>query len=357
MTKKDPSVIFNLRKCLPWVMTKVTISIKKIAELAGVSYPTVSRALRNEGRIGEETRKRIVTIAREHGYTPNLTARGLVSKRSGALGLVFTRFSDPFHSDIAQKVEIEANRRGYSLFIASNETQDKERELEIVRSFQGRNVEGIIVSSGREGPRYSQLFRETNIPIVTVNSHAADHIGHSVCHDDYGGGCAIVQHLIKKGYQNIIYLGNGSADKAQSDRLRAWHDVLKKNSFVPAIHIDSPEGRVQDGAAATEQLLSQHSAQLRNMRSASWCFNDAMALGALSVLHRHGFAIPTDIGVAGFDDIDSSAFAIPALTTWHQPRQEMASVAAQMLFGLIEASDSPPADFVMPGWLVVRHST
>lgn len=338
-------------------MPKSNISIKKIAELAGVSYPTVSRALRSEGRISEETRKRIVTIAREHGYTPNLTARGLVSKRSGALGLVVTRFSDPFHSDVAQKVEIEANRRGYSLFIASNETQDTDRELEIVRSFQGRNVEGIIVSSGREGPRYMQLFRETNIPIVTVNSHAADNSGHSVCHDDYGGGCAIVQHLIKRGYQNIVYLGNASAGKAQTDRQQAWRDTLKQHLLVPSIQIDSPEGRVQDGAAATEQLLSQHNQKLRHQRSAIWCFNDAMAFGALAVLHRHGFVIPTDIGVAGFDDIEAAAFAIPALTTWHQPRQEMGAAAVQMLFNLIENPDAPPANAIMPGWLVVRHST
>jgi DNA-binding LacI/PurR family transcriptional regulator len=338
-------------------MQKPKISIKQIAELANVSYPTVSRALRGEGRIGENTRKRILEIAQNHGYTPNLTARGLVSKRSGALGLVVTRFSDPFHSDIAEKIEIEANRKGYSLFIASNESLDRERELEIVRSFQGRNVEGIVVSSGREGARYLQLFRETNIPIVTINSHAEDGMAHSVCHDDFGGGCAIVQYLVKQGYEQVVYLGNSGAGKAQIDRLNAWRTILQKHGLSVGLNVNSPEGKIQNGASATEQLINQFGSKLRERRSAIWCFNDAMAWGALAVLHRHGFNVPNDIGVAGFDDIDTSAFAIPALTTWHQPRQEMASIAAQMIFAMIAQPEYPPTDLVMSGWLVPRHST
>jgi DNA-binding LacI/PurR family transcriptional regulator len=338
-------------------MTSRQVSIKHIAELAGVSYPTVSRALRGQGRMSDATRQRIIAIAREHGYSPSLAARSLVSRRSYAFGLVVTNLADPFHGAVVQGVEQAANRHGYGILLAGTST-DPEHEIEIVRSFHGHRVDGIIVSSGSVGDRYADLFRETGVPIVLVNSHAEQRNVHSVCHDDYDGARAILRHLLERGHRHIAYLGNASAGKVQADRLRAWHDTAAEYN-LPAAPVDHGEsGNSADGARATERLLDEHAEILREHHSAIWCFNDAMAIGAISVLRRRGLGIPGQIAVAGFDDIEAAEYTSPPLTTWRQPRHDLGRAAAHMLLDLISGNgDGASCAMVLRGELIAREST
>jgi DNA-binding LacI/PurR family transcriptional regulator len=313
------------------------ISIKQIAELAGVNYATVSRALRGQGRMSQNTRDRIVQIAREQGYTPSLIARTLVSRRSFAIGLVVTAISDPFNSAIAQGIESEAQTRGYGVLISSAPPYDGEREIEIVKSFQGHQVDGIIVASGRAGNRYASLFKETRVPIVLINSHAAGINVHSISHNDYGGGRVLLKHLIEKGYQQIAYVGNDSAGKVQEARTKAWRDTIQLHDMPSDLNVNRKDSRYIDGAECAEQLLSEHGERIRAKRTAIWCFNDRMAVGAMSVIQERGIRVPDEIGIAGFDDLEVAPYITPKLTTWHQPRMEMGQRAGQMLFDLIEA--------------------
>ncbi|RME61434.1 MAG: LacI family transcriptional regulator, partial [Caldilineae bacterium] len=179
-------------------MARKRVSIKDIAAAAGVSHPTVSRALRGQGRMSEETRARILALAQEMGYTPNLVARGLVTQRTNSIGLVVTYIEDPFHSEIIRGVERIVQENGYSLFLAST-TADPEQELQVVRSFQGRNVDGIIVSASLVGDRYADILEELGIPIVLINCHAEGSNLYTVMHDDYAGAQQVVQHLIDTG--------------------------------------------------------------------------------------------------------------------------------------------------------------
>lgn len=327
-----------LRKRLRYFVAMAQqISIKQIAELAGVNYATVSRALRGQGRMSQNTRDRIVQIAREQGYTPSLIARTLVSRRSFAIGLVVTAISDPFNSAIAQGIEAEAQIRGYGVLIASAPPYDAAREIEIVKSFQGHQVDGIIVASSRAGNRYTSLFKETHVPIVLINSHADGMNVHSISHNDYGGGRVLLEHLIEKGYQQIAYVGNDSAGKVQQDRTKAWRDTIQLHGMPSDLNVNRKDSRYIDGAQCAEQLLSEHGERIRAKRTAIWCFNDRMAVGAMSVIQERGIRVPDEIGIAGFDDLEVALYITPKLTTWHQPRLEMGQRAAHMLFELIEA--------------------
>ena len=125
-------------------MTKKRVSIKDIADLAGVTHPTVSRALRGEGRMSDETRARILAIAQEVGYTPSMIARGLVTRRRYTIGMVVSNLADPFRSETTQGAEDTARQHGYSIILAIAGV-NPERELEVVRNFQSRQVDGIIV--------------------------------------------------------------------------------------------------------------------------------------------------------------------------------------------------------------------
>lgn len=338
-------------------MKRRRVSIKDIALAAGVSHPTVSRALRNQGRMSEATRTRIVALAEEMGYTPSLVARGLVTRRSHTVGFVVANFADPFHGSVAEGIEEEAARHGYDMFIASTAV-DPERELQTVRSFQGRQVDAILISSSRVGSRYAELLSEMDIPIVLINNHADGEALHAVNHDDYGGSRALMAHLLARGCRRIGYLGNGRAGRANSERHRGWADALAEAGLPAAVAALGPNGRSPGGVEGTLALLAEAEACWGGPPDAILCYNDTMAMGALSSLRRKGLRTPEDVAVTGFDDIDAAAYTHPALTTWRQPRREMGVEAMRMVLDLLEPNrrSAVPAVKEMTGSLVVRES-
>lgn len=345
-------------------MLKKRISIKDLAERAGVSVPTVSRALHGRGRVSVHTRQQILQLAAELGYTPSLMARGLVTQRSFCVGLVVTTLADPFHSEIAQGVEEEARRHGYSLFLAttqidpSQEQVSPEHELTVVRNFQGRQVDGIIVCSSRAGNRYADLRQETGIPIVLINTHVAGQNMHTIQHDDYGGGCQLMQHLIQQNYRRIAYLGNERGMLTDHSRQQAWVDTMTAAGLTPQLSVTALNGRFHGGVIGIEELLAQSAQLWGSPPEAVFCYNDTMAIGAMAVLRRHGLRIPEDVAIVGFDDIEVAAFVQPPLTTLRQPRCEMGVEAMRLLQTLIEQSPPlpNPQAIVMPGELVIRSS-
>ncbi len=337
---------------------KKRVSIKDIAIAAGVSHPTVSRALRGEGRMSDETRARIGALAREMGYTPSMIGRGLVTQRSSSIGLVVTNLADPFHSEIAQGIEEEALFNRYSIFLAST-TVDPAREMEVVRSFQARQVDGIIVSSSRVGNRYAGTLQETGIPIVLINTHAEGDNMHTVFHDDREGARELTRHLLSAGHRRIAFLGNQRAGKAQSDRLLGWREVMDEANLDSSMVALGPNGRLQGGTVAARQLLTLSSDGGGGLPDAVCCYNDTMAMGAASVFRRAGISIPSDLAITGFDDIDVAEYFEPPLTTWHQPRREMGVAAMRMMLQLLKDKTEERIERreqVMHGTLIVRQS-
>lgn len=343
-------------------MAKKRVSIKDIADAAGVSHPTVSRALRGTGRMRATTRTRIVALAQEMGYTPSLIGRGLVTQRSMSIGLVVANFADPFHGEVAQGIEEEARRHGYSIFLAST-TVDPERELAVVRGFQGRQVDGIIVSSSRVGNQYADLLQETGIPIVLINAHAEGNGIHVVFHDDRQGAREITKHLVARGYRRIAFLGNGRGGKVQAERQAGWQEALREAGLEPFAVILASNGRFHGGREAAETLLASRGEGA--LPDALVCYNDTMAVGAASVLHAAGLLIPGDVALTGFDGIDVTEYVDPPLTTWRQPRQAMGATAMRVMLALLDETNHANAgggasnhrQVVMQGELVVRRST
>lgn len=339
-------------------MPNKRVSIKDIARVAGVSHPTVSRALRGQGRMSDVTRERIIAIAQEMGYTPSLVARGLVTQRSHLIGLIVTQFSDPFNTEVAEGIEDEALRHGYTLFLASTRGVDPEREVQVVREMQGRQVDGIIVSSSRVGSRYADLLDEIGIPIVLINNHAGGANVHGIYHDDYHGARQMVDHLLAQGRQHIAFLGNGRAGRAQSERQRGWSDaMLTAGSLIDVIAFGS-NGRMAGGAEGAQKLLALADLRWSHAPDAICCYNDAMAIGAMKVLRRQGLRIPEDVAITGFDDIEMAAYVCPPLTTFHQPRYEMGVESMKIMLQALEGGhkSEQPVNIVMHGELVARES-
>jgi DNA-binding LacI/PurR family transcriptional regulator len=343
-------------------LNRKRVSIKDIAVLAGVSHPTVSRALRGEGRISDETRSRIISIAQEVGYMPNLVARGLVMQRTNSIGLVVTNIGDPFHSEIIRGVESVAWANEYSLFLGST-TADPEQEVRVVHSFRGRSVDGIIIASSEVGAQYAELFDEgfrMDVPIVLSSSHAEGNSLHSVTHDDYAGACQVMAHLLEQGYRRIAYVGHRFGGRVNAERRRAWEDTLQNSGLAPSLAVNSAETTLDHGVASVDPLLRRADEVWGSMPDAVFCYNDLLAIGLISGLRARNLSVPENIAVAGFDGLDVAAHIEPPLTTMSQPRYEMGRRATEILMELLKSNDhtsKPPQEISLLGELLVRRST
>ncbi len=157
------------------------VSIKDIARIAGVSHSTVSRALRNSPLIPSKTTLRIQKIAHDARYIASAIARGLVTRKTHALGVIVTSIANPFNGEVVAGIEDVANELGYSVILATSQA-DPEREMSVVRSFRERRVDGVLVASSRVGALYIPLLDELQIPVVLINNQHPSRFLHSSQH-------------------------------------------------------------------------------------------------------------------------------------------------------------------------------
>lgn len=326
------------------------VSIKDIARAAGVSHTTVSRALRDSPEISAEMKARIRQIAEEMGYRPSAVARSLVTRRTRVLGVVVTRLSDPFHTEVVQGIEMVAQEHGYSiLFSLSHEDSEKERA--IVEMMAQRQVEGIIVAASRVGDRYLDVLEELRIPIVLINSHHTGERVYSIAMDDHHGGLIATRYLTRLGHRRIGYISSVRGGETSRQRMAGYRQALKEVGLSFDHHLTAKgNGRVEGGVSAMQQLLA-----LDPPPTAVFCYNDLTAIGALKAILQAGLRVPEDISLVGFDGLVEATYVNPPLTTVEQPRLQMGRLAAQMSIGLL-SDQSQPTRLILQGTLIERSS-
>jgi DNA-binding LacI/PurR family transcriptional regulator len=329
-------------------------SIKDIARLARVSHPTVSRALQNSPLVSPKTAEKIRRIARESGYKPSAVARGLVTRRTRTIGLVVTTVSDPFTSEVATGIEQTANDHGYCVFLADSNA-DPEREKKVVQSFAEQRVDGIIVTSSRVGALHMPLLAEMRVPIVLVNDQHEDQPGvavHSVMIMNEEGTFALTNHLLNLGHRRIAYIGDQYGYQSDVERHAGYAKALDEAKITLREDFSvRGDGKAEAAVRATNGLLS-----LSQPPTAIVCYNDMTALGAMRAIRMHGFSIPEDISVVGFDDLFVSAYTEPPLTTVRQPMRQMGQQAMESLLHLMNGEPSVP-QIRIKAEVIVRNST
>lgn len=326
------------------------VSIKDIARIAGVSHTTVSRALRDSPEVSEETKARIRRIADEVGYRPSAVARSLVTQRTQVVGVVVTRLSDPFHTEMVQGVEEVAEQHEYGVLLSLSH-EDSRKEQSIVEMMAQRQVDGIIVSASRVGNHYLNLLEGLHIPIVLINSHHTSENVYSIAMDDHHGGLVATQHLIDLGHQHIGYITSERGGRTSRQRMAGYREALKE-ADLPSERtlVAKGNGRVAGGEAAMTRLLA------RDPRpTAVFCYNDLTAIGALRAIVQAGLCVPEDVSLVGFDGLVEATYVNPPLTTVEQPRHQMGRLAAQMIIGLL-SDESQPTRLVLQGTLIRRDS-
>lgn len=326
-------------------------SIKDIARLANVSHSTVSRALSGSPLINRETANRIRQLAEEAGYRPSFAARSLVTSRSATIGVVVTSIADPFAAEVVLGIEDAANDNNYSVILA-NSNAEPDRELKVVRMFEERRVDGIIVTSSRVGAPYAEMLSQTQVPIVLLNNQHPSEFMYSVMIDNEDGSSRATNHLVALGHRRIAFIGDRFGCQSDTERFSGYRSALDL-AYVPFLpeYVTHGNGKPEGGQAAMATLLAASPAP-----TAVVCYNDMTALGALRAIAAHGLRVPGDISVTGFDDLFVAQYSAPPLTTVRQPMREMGRLAFETLTKLLAGFESQPI-IKVPGELIVREST
>lgn len=337
----------------------MSVTIKDIARAAGVSHPTVSRALNNHPGISEATRTRIKQLAAQMGYVPNVAARGLKTNRTRALGVIMRQIDDPFWSEVLDGVDSVLHPAGYSLFIASTH-MERQREREVVQAMVQRGVDGVILLAPQFSEEQSHLLKTYGLPMAMVNNEGAGECQYLIYNDDEYGIGLVMKHLIELGHRKIAYLGNRLGGTTNSDRLAGFRKVLQESglNIEERFIFHTMAGNPSGGREGANYLLS-----LDELPTAIVCYNDFLAAGVYNALYERGLKIPEDISVAGFDNIPIAAYLTPPLTTVHQYKFEMGEGAAKMMLEMLaqtpKKSDTqlPAKKIGIKGILNIRAST
>lgn len=333
------------------------MSIRKIAEVAGVSVSTVSRALNNYKDVSPATKEKIFRIAREFNYFPSAVARSLVLKKSNLIGLIFgdrvnSGFDVPFNRQISA-VRITAGHAGYDLMVFANSNKQKATFLTLCRE---RGVDGLFfILHKEEKKNLAQIkeLEESDIPCVTVNFQIeGDHCTY-VESDNFQGAKDVVTHLLRLGHRKIAFIGGDLYGKTGRDRLAGYEQALHEFGI-------SKDEDLIEMSLFTESVASEATHRIMDRNKGVTAFfvsGDPIAFTVIEVLKSRGLYVPTDISVAGFDDIKEAAYYTPALTTIRQQQYELGRLATEALIQMIENPEYRAKPVTLPCELIIRNST
>jgi DNA-binding LacI/PurR family transcriptional regulator len=317
-------------------------TIHDVARVAGVSPSTVSRAMTG-GVVGPATRQAVLSAADRLGYRPNRQAQGLVTGRTGTLGLVVPDLGNPFFADVAKGVSVRARALDIQVYIADTD-EDALAELEAIRSLAG-SVDGLLVCSPRTPddelravlgaqPSVTILRQVPGLPSVTA--------------DIVGGTRQVIAHLRALGHRRIAYVHGPPASWADAQRTVGLSDGGPELEITQV----GPVAPTFEGGIAVADVV------LASGATAVVGYNDLVALGLLNRLAARGVRVPDECSVVGYDDVAVAAMVSPPLTTVQVPRGKAGTASVDlMLRSLSAAAGAEPERVVMATSLVVRGST
>jgi len=332
---------------------KASVTIRDVAERAGVSRQTVSRAMNNKGEIRPETRERILEIARTLGYRPNSIARSLKTDRTLTIGLVVPDIANPFFAEVVRGASEVAYGLDYSVLLC-NTDEHPEREWAVLRTLEAHRVDGLILVSSRLSDETLQRAIEAWRPMVIVNRFQPPRPGLGcVLVNDAQAAVTAARHLISRGHRCIGWLGGSPASHSGLERRQGYIQAMAEAK------LQRKEGwcvsctpNVRGGREATGELLANHPEV-----TALLAYNDLVAVGAQQACQTLGRAIPDQLALVGWDDIAFASYVVPPLTTMRMPKYRIGERAMSLLFDLIRNPTLMPEISTLDAALVVRGST
>ncbi|MEC5198537.1 LacI family transcriptional regulator [Arthrobacter sp. PL16] len=330
------------------------VSIKDVADRAGVAVGTVSNVLNHPTRVSSSTRERVQTAIDHLGFVRNDAARQLRAGQSRTIGLIVLDVGNPFFSSLARAAEDCAAENG-STVVLGDSGQDVEREARYIDVFEQQRVQGMLISPvGDVGPRVETL-RKRGMPVVLVDRVDAQRRCSSVSVDDVAGGYMAVRHLLEAGRRRIVFVGAKAEFQQVADRLAGARQAVKEHDDAVLEVVEADAMTVLAGRDVGGGIAQRTPGELPD---GIFCANDLLAIGVMqAVLLIRGLRIPEDLALIGYDDIDFSASAVVPLTSVRKPTELMGRTAVELLLEEIESPSSRRRQVIFDPELVERGST
>jgi LacI family transcriptional regulator len=337
------------------------VTIKSVAQEAGVSIQTVSRVINDRPDVADATRQRVLEVIDRLGYRPSNIARSMVQGRSCTLAVVGYGLEYFGPSRILSGIETQANEMGYSLLL-SLMRQPEGDVIQVIQDLLAHHVDGIIWGVPEIGLKQNWMEGELariDVPMVFLDT--PPHTGLSVVNiDNRRGGRLATRHLIRRRYREIGLVAGPDNwwAWAAGQRELGWQDALREAGLtIQDSLVVRGDWTAASGERGLKQLLEQHATV-----DAVFASNDQMALGVLKAAREMELRVPEDLAVVGYDDVPEAAYFCPPLTTVRQDLQEMGRSAVTELGRLIDAGTLPReksqrVDVMLQPELVVREST
>jgi len=329
-------------------------NVKKVADIAGVSSATVSRALNRPEMVAEPTRRKVVAAAEALGYAGNYLARNLRVQKTSNVIVIVPNIANPFFSEVIRGIERVAQAHGYCVLLG--DIQDNPtREHAYENLLATKRADGLItlcptipkINGGTNG---IDLLEE---PVVNACECAEGTPMRTVQLDNVGAARKATEYLISLGHRRIGFVTGPDSSPLTKSRLAGYRMALAAAGLSNSERLVARgDFSIQSGIIAAQQLLS-----LEQPPTAIFCSNDEMALGAMSALKQLGKKVPDDMSLVGFDNIVYAQYFDPPLTTIAQPMQEIGKRAMTMLVEILAGNPPVNKDVILPFELVVRSST
>jgi LacI family transcriptional regulator len=335
---------------------KKKITIKDIAELAGVSTATVSYVINNVGRINEETRKRILKIIEEVGYTPNVTARNLAKQKNNVIGILVSVFKDekatvltdnPFFIEFLANAHYKAVEHGYSILIT--DYSDKNNIKKLINS---KAVSGLICL-GKFDNKLFQILKEAYVPIVLIDHDYVYDNFYYIYSDDKKGAYLATEYLIKRNHQKIgLICGEIKSSVIHQWRYEGFCKALNDYELeINKDYIFETNLNYRSGISLAEKILP-----LIGKVTAFFVISDIVTMGLIKGLSKYNVRVPDDLSIVSYDNLQSSKYFIPELTTVNQNIKLKAEMSIDLIVNHFHNAKPTSNIFVLPVDIVEGNS-
>jgi LacI family transcriptional regulator len=326
-------------------------TVRDVAERAGVSAASVSRALSGGRGVRESVRSRILQVAQELSYRPNRAARDLRVRCTRAIGVLIPDIENPFFTSLVCGIEDVLGKTDYSLLLASynEDPAQEERRLEV---FRAEGVCGLIFAASHSPSRLYSDLAKAGVALVAVSRDVSRLPADQVTVANQEGAHAAISHLIQLGHKRIGIINGPLVFTTARDRQAGYELALRESGIAVdetlVIHTDF---RQSCGYSAMRQFL-----QLPTPPTAVFTGSNLLTLGALQAIHEQHLGIPNDIAIVGFDDLPWAMSLRPPLTTVAQPAFDVGRTAAELLVARVREPGLPRRQVVLETELIVRSS-
>jgi LacI family transcriptional regulator len=322
-------------------------NILDVARRARVSASTVSHVVNGTRFVSDDSRSRVERAIEALGYRPNGLARSLRRGRSHTLGLVVPDSANPFFAEVGREIEAAAFEAGFSVVLCNTEN-DRERERLYLNVLARNQVDGVLLVAAGE----RSGFLRGALPLVALDREASGTGIDCVIADHRSGGQLATRHLAALGHRRIGHVAGPTRVSSSAARLAGYRDGLRQAGlpFDGAL-VRHGDFHPESGRAAARELLA-----LTDPPTAIFAGNDLMAFGVLRAAAEAGRAVPRDLALVGYDDIELARYAVPALTTVAQPKREMAREALRLMARRLGAGRLEPQERLLPVSLEVRQT-